>query len=189
MAYWLRFAIFCYAKFTFVTSAPSVSSVVEALEPFTTEITEGTEAARVVFILNNLLASFCTFCLLHRPQIVQGFLLDQRSGRLDDHFCQRAAWRNDGIDVFGRIHPEINQPRFAVAQEVAHGVHNVGAVLDARPADAVGGGELREVGSKVQVNVAIALLEEYLLPLPHHAERAVIDDGDFHGRSEEYTSE
>ena len=51
-------------------------------------------------------------------------------------------------------------------------------MLDPRGTNPVSFGQFHEVGSEVQVNVAVTFLKKDLLPLANHPQSAIIDDGD-----------
>ena len=60
------------------------------------------------------------------------------------------------------------------------GAFDVTRLLDLHADVAIGLGEFDEIGQRIHVALGIAVAVEELLPLPHHAERAVVQVDDLH---------
>src|SRR5450432_1273481 len=94
-----------------------------------------------------------------------------------DHVVQgraRADHRVDGVFLF---YEEVDEERPLRLPRRVHRWQYFGAGADGRAWNFKGTGKLDEVGAQ-DGRAGVILLVEKLLPLPHHAEEAVVDDGD-----------
>ena len=98
------------------------------------------------------------------------------SGPLD-HVVQRRARRHHRVDGVFLLDAEVHDHGAGRGARVLQGIRHVGAPRDANAGQAVRIGELDVVGRRHRRGGVAAIVEE-LLPLPHHAEVAVVDDRD-----------
>src|SRR5271165_7194889 len=103
---------------------------------------------------------------------------DDRAGP-PDHFMQRRARRHHRIDRIFLLDLEIDQHRAVMLPRRAYGWDHVAALVADDAADAVGLAKLFEIRAEQRSGFVIPLVEE-LLPLAHHTQIAVVNDGDVH---------
>src|SRR6202012_4046792 len=99
-----------------------------------------------------------------------------------DHLVERGAGRDHGVDAVFFFYGEVDEEGFAAGAGPGGRRCDLGAFGDIGSVDAVRGGEHDEVGRE-DGRGGVVLLVEGLLPLAHHAEEAVVDDGDVDGEA------
>src|SRR3954471_24213485 len=114
-------------------------------------------------------------CLREKTSLVRGGLDDWR--RPADHLVEIGAGRDHRVDRVFLFDLEIDQRRPLLAARRFNGGFDVAARGDRRRRDAEGVRQLGEVRPADRGGCVPRVVEE-LLPLPDHAEEAVVDDGD-----------
>ena len=89
---------------------------------------------------------------------------------------QRRSRRHHRIHRVFLLDVEINQHRPIVLSRRFHRRHYFGARTHRRCLDAIGFGELRKIRVQQRRCRVVALVEKFL-PLPHHPEEAIVNDG------------
>ena len=102
--------------------------------------------------------------------------LDERTGPAD-HVVEVRAGRDHRVDAVFLLDAEIDDDGARRGARARDGAFDLFALGDAQAGQAVRLGELHEVGAAQRRRGVAAVVEE-LLPLPDHAEVAVVDDGD-----------
>ena len=118
--------------------------------------------------------------LLDMTQVLPVGLLELVLGRSMIMSAQRRAGRDHREDVVLLHHLGLDHARARRCSPCAALQHavDVGRRADAQALDAVGLGQLHEVGVALEVDAGQAVVEEQLLPLADHAEVVVVDDQD-----------
>ena len=93
---------------------------------------------------------------------------------------RRSARRNHGIDVLFRVDHQVHDAGFLGAENLLEGFRGVLGRLRPEALDAVGLGQLDEIGLGGDGRGSVALLEEQVLPLLDHAQELVVEDDDLH---------
>jgi hypothetical protein len=101
--------------------------------------------------------------------------------RTQDHVLVGSAGRDHGEHVLVLVDFRIDDARAVpVRQGFLEHPPQVRRALDPEPLGSVGLGDLHEVRVAHEVHAGEAVLVEQVLPLPDHAEVAVVDDHDLH---------
>src|SRR6185312_10301087 len=116
------------------------------------------------------------------PMIAHGLLVlrgfeEGVVGGAADHLVQGGAGRDHGVDAVFFLDVEVEEVGAARGARGGDGGDDLAAFADVRTGDAVRGGEGDEI-RREDGRGGVVLLVEGLLPLAHHAEVAVVDDGD-----------
>ena len=99
-----------------------------------------------------------------------------------DHFRQRGARRDHRVHVGLLLDHELDQGRTGIAQGRLDRARDLRPLLHPVSRNAIGLGELHVVGTPDGGGGVAPAMEE-LLPLPHHAEVAVVEDGELDGQA------
>src|SRR6266545_2672733 len=102
--------------------------------------------------------------------------------RLLDEVGVRAAGRHDRPHVRVALDAQVEDGRAGMAARRLERGDEFVALLDARAEDAVGLRDLHVVGARDR-RLRDPAVEEQLLPLPDHAEIAVVHDRELHGQT------
>src|SRR5271165_1559404 len=96
--------------------------------------------------------------------------------RSANHFMQRGAGGDHGIDGILLLDKEIDQERTLALARGLYRWQHLAACTHRDAGNAVRVGKLDEIRTEDRRGLIVLLVEE-LLPLPHHAEVSVVDDG------------
>src|SRR5450759_4883758 len=102
--------------------------------------------------------------------------LDNRAGP-PNHIVQRSAGRDHRINGVFLFNLKIDQHRPLVLARRLDGGHDLRTLRDSRAPDAISLGQPCKIRIKQGRCRVVAVVEKFL-PLPHHAEIAIVDDGD-----------
>src|SRR5687767_14579084 len=113
------------------------------------------------------------------------FFLNGIRGRLDEHRflgssnhrVEVVSGRHHRIDTVFLLHAEVDQHRALRLARARDHVGHLRTLLGPQAEQSMRFGELDEIRAAQRCRGVAAFVEE-LLPLPHHAQIAVIDDGD-----------
>src|SRR5258706_6453965 len=101
----------------------------------------------------------------------------ERAVRPANHFMQRPASRNHGVNRVFLFHAEIDEHAFGGFASRTNRGNDLGSGGNALSANAEGVCERRKIGGH-HWRCDVALIVEKLLPLANHSEEAIVDDGD-----------
>src|ERR1700722_20706538 len=96
-----------------------------------------------------------------------------------DHLVQRRPGRHHRIHRVLLFYPKVDQDRTIMLPRRLYRGHDLRAFRDGHTANAIRLAQFGEIGIEQRRRSIVALVEK-LLPLPHHAEKTVVDDGDVH---------
>src|SRR5215471_20771312 len=99
--------------------------------------------------------------------------------RPPDHLVQCCSRRDHGINRVFLLDLKIDQNRTIMLPRCLHRGHNLRALCNGLTSNSVGFCQLLEIRIQKRSCLVIAVIEEFL-PLPHHSQVAVVDDGNVH---------